>query len=100
PRLRSGQELGRQERGLPALERDRADPERHADRGRRQERPLDDGGRRGRPRRIILQGSGGPLFLMKRTLSRRPRAIRAGVCTVLLVLSLTPAVYAQAFEQV
>ena len=45
---------GREERGLPSLERDRADSERDPDGGWRQERAVDHRDSRGRPRRIAV----------------------------------------------
>ena len=51
------QVLGRKERSLPAVEQDRAHRQHHADRCRRQERPVDDGHRRGHPDlRITVPG--------------------------------------------
>src|SRR4051812_22683288 len=52
PRVRSRQELGRKEGSLPAVQRDRARPERHPERRRRQEGSLDHRRRRRSPGRL------------------------------------------------
>ena len=61
--VRPRQELGREEGSLPPLERDRPHAERHPERRRRQEGPLDDRRRRRRARRLTPQladGTTGP----------------------------------------
>ena len=83
PRVRSGQELGREERSLPALEPDRPHPERHPDRRRRQEGPLDDRRRRRRPRRLYteppaLQAVSPPHHAQRTQWTQRPDRIRFG----------------------
>src|SRR5439155_25886770 len=63
-RLRSRQELGREERSVSALEPDCSNPKRHADRCRRQERPVDDRRRRRRARGLGAISPAVSLFLL------------------------------------
>src|SRR5262249_27144760 len=84
-RVRSRQELGREERGLPPLERDRPHAERHPDGGGGQEGLVDHGRRGRRARRLIAL----PLRLAAR-----------GALAVLLTAACAAPARAQIFEQV